>query len=68
MDIKKYCTVCGKQMIETGRYEQTKYDRDTGAPIISTIVYLACPDYQEGYSDRVWHAHDKIEITTSGKA
>jgi hypothetical protein len=62
MDLKKFCTVCGKQMNEIGRYENTTYDRDTGKPIVFIMVYLACPDYQEGYSDREWHTHDKISV------
>jgi len=67
--MKKFCTVCGNQMIVKGEREGTTFDRETGKPIVTKHTLLRCPDFVDGVSDRYWHTHDELEIdeVISGK-
>jgi hypothetical protein len=60
----KYCTACGRELQEVVRYNTTpKFDPYTGQRLPQgTVVVLACPLYEEGYSDRAWHNnHDNVQ-------
>ena len=60
--IVKYCTRCGNQLKEMHTYTEESYDQNTGEPVVKHFVVLKCSQYEEGYSDRVWHIHDKIAV------
>ncbi len=60
-----YCSDCGKRLKLVNTQNITKYNTNTGKPYIITYYTYVCNDYEEGFSDREWHVHDKIIIPES---
>jgi hypothetical protein len=62
-----FCTECDKHLEKTTGKSEIRYNAQTGKPYEIYTTILTCPDYVFGYSDRQWHYHDRIVISSETK-